>query len=122
MIEFMKKLKEVDLNPNKLEFEKVRHYSDHVEVLEDDSTRHDAIGVYARDREGLAVHLVDLYSQDDVETFKALLKAVYNSAIQDAADNADADVNWLRDDLVELQEGEEFEVYTLKESILKLKK
>lgn len=121
MFEFIKKLKDVDLNPNNLEFKKVRHYQNYVEVVEGDSTRYDAIGAYARDKIGLAVHLVDLYSQDDVETFKAILKEVYNLAIQDAADNADADVNWLRDDLMSLEEGEDYEVYTLKESILGLK-
>ena len=38
--------------------------------------------------------------------------------VQYCADNADADVNWLREDLMELQAEEDYEIYTIKSSIL----
>ena len=50
-----------------------------------------------------------------------LLDTVWNLAIEHAANNADADVNWLDEHLLELTPGKDFEVYVLKNSILKLK-
>ncbi len=53
--------------------------------------------------------------------FHELIETVWNLAIDTAADNADADVNWLDEHLLELTPGKDFEVYVLKNSILKFK-
>lgn len=50
-----------------------------------------------------------------------LIEGVWNIAIETAADNAEADVNWLDEHLQNLTCGEDYEVYVLKNSILKLK-
>ena len=51
-----------------------------------------------------------------------LMKLVRTQTLIEAADKADADVNIFKSSFYNLQEGEDYEVYVLKESILQLDK
>jgi len=59
------------------------------------------------------------------QDFEDLIEQVWNKAIETAADNAEADVNIITEEgqyeIQNLQLGYDYEVYVLKESILKLK-
>ena len=62
------------------------------------------------------------YTKDDL---LELLTEAYNMGVQNAADNADADLTILSGqgqyDLQRLVKGEDYEVYVIKDSILNLK-
>ena len=65
-------------------------------------------------------------AEEVIDIIKQVQKETWNEAIDKAADSADADINfigWLSENLeyYNIQEGQDYEVYVLKQSILKLK-
>lgn len=58
---------------------------------------------------------------DDVQIVE-LMQQVRVATLQECADNNETDITWLRQDLMELKPGEDYEVYVINSSILDLDK
>ena len=62
------------------------------------------------------------YLNINKEDVLELMKLIRLKTIIECSNTAEADVNWLEENLINLEAGQDYEVYVLKESILQLDK